>query len=101
MHGEYDANVARHAQLRASANSQICELVKFSNNRKMPLLEHHDIFIPRWVVGNGAVMEDFRGAVKAGERRRKELERNAKWMAEHAQEWAEKKAKQLPLLDCV
>ena len=30
------------------------------------------------------------------ERARKEQERNAKWMEEHAEEWAEKKAQQLP-----
>ena len=35
------------------------------------------------------------------ERTRKEQERNAKWMAEHAEEWAEKKAQQFPSVDGV
>ena len=55
------------------------------------------------------MIDDFRGAVTAAERsaerlaererHRKEVERNAKWIAEHAEECAEKKAAHLPLVD--
>ena len=41
------------------------------------------------------------GIAATEERVRKEQERNAQWMAEHAQEWAEKKAEQQPAVDAL